>query len=145
MSLGRPGFNSLARLFHLSQISKVDISGTIHKIHRYLYIKDICDVIIQYKGHNGNESVHYLQRKIIEENWAKIQENWAYLIIPWEIKPAISSLSKPKTVHLGHVYSPSSRTWNFIVCGCKLQSLQDWSIKSQSQSKKHFWSLINTT
>ena len=65
---GRPGFNSPrepTRLFHLSQISIVDISG---RVHRYLYIKDICDVIIQYKGHNGNESVHYLLRKIIEEN-----------------------------------------------------------------------------
>ena len=64
----RPGFNSpleLTRLFHLSQILIVDISG---RIHRYLYIKDICDVIIQYKGHNGNESVHYLLGKIIEEN-----------------------------------------------------------------------------
>ena len=68
MPCGRPGFNSpreLTRLFHLSQISIVDISG---RVHRYLYIKYICDVIIQYKGHNGNESVHYLLGKIIEEN-----------------------------------------------------------------------------
>ena len=50
---------------HLTQISIVDISGILH---RYLYIKDICDVIIQYKVHNGNQSVYYLQRKIIEEN-----------------------------------------------------------------------------
>ena len=47
MPCGRPGFNSpreLTRLFHLSQISIVDISG---RVHRYLFIKDICDVIIQ--------------------------------------------------------------------------------------------------
>ena len=68
MLRGRPWFNSLLgyiRLFNLAQISIVDISGILH---RYLYIKDICDVIIQCKGHNGNESVHYLLGKIIEEN-----------------------------------------------------------------------------
>ena len=68
MPCGRPGFNSLLgymRLFHLAKMSIVDISGIVH---RYLYIKDICDVIIQYNVHNGNQSVHYLQRKIIEEN-----------------------------------------------------------------------------
>ena len=68
MPCGKPGFNSplgYTRLFNLAQISIVDISGTLH---RYLYIKDICDVIIQYIVHNGNQSVHYLQRKIIEEN-----------------------------------------------------------------------------
>ena len=68
MPRGRLGFNSprgYMGLFNLAQISLVDISGILH---RYLYIKDICDVIIQYKGHNGNESVHYLLRKIIEEN-----------------------------------------------------------------------------
>ena len=52
-------------LFTLAQISIVDINGILH---RYLYIKDICDIIIQYLKVNGNQSVHYLQRKIIEEN-----------------------------------------------------------------------------
>ena len=65
---GRPGFNSslgYMRLFNLAQISIVDISGILH---RYLYIKGICDVIIQYLVDNGNQSVHYLLRKIIEDN-----------------------------------------------------------------------------
>ena len=68
MPRGRVGFNSqlgYMRLFNLAQISIVDISGVLH---RYLYIKDICEVIIQYLVDNGNQSVHYLQRKIIEEN-----------------------------------------------------------------------------
>ena len=44
----------------------------------------------RWNSHKGHETVilyflGYLLKKMIEGNWAKIQENWAYLIIPWQI------------------------------------------------------------
>ena len=89
----------MARCLHATQEVRVQFPDSSHKafsfvsnlnsrhqwkIHRYLYTKDICDVILQYLVDNGNESVGFLERKIIEENSTKkIQENFAYLIIPW--------------------------------------------------------------
>ena len=64
----------------------------------------------RWNSHKGHETViwyllGYLLGKIIEENWAKIQQNWAYLIIPW---------------NRGKYYSQKSKSFPQIFSGTKI-------------------------